>query len=143
LFETTTGTQARSIPKSKWQCKVGFAKEPNKPNIIRAEQEVGNIPFNTEVIPPNVLTQLYEGGYEGDNDHSEHNEDGVESAEEEDKTSIADDSPEEQNVTPSPGVEEYVTRSGRYPDYQKDCNTLLSNQFWKNMITKMKINGVK
>jgi hypothetical protein len=25
MFETTTGTQARSIPKSKWQAKAGFA----------------------------------------------------------------------------------------------------------------------
>jgi hypothetical protein len=24
MFETTTGTQARSIPKSKWQAKAGF-----------------------------------------------------------------------------------------------------------------------
>ncbi len=31
--------------------KVGFAKETNKPTIMRAEQEVGNIPFNTEVTP--------------------------------------------------------------------------------------------
>ncbi len=52
LFETTTGTQARSIPKSQCQYKVGFVKEPNKQTIIRAEQEVGNIPFNAEVIPP-------------------------------------------------------------------------------------------
>ena len=37
LFETTTGTQARSIPKSQWQYKVGFVKEPNKPTIMRAE----------------------------------------------------------------------------------------------------------
>jgi hypothetical protein len=61
LFETTTETQARSIPKSPWQYKVGFVKEPNKPTIMRAEQELGNIPFNTEVIPQIVLTQLYEG----------------------------------------------------------------------------------
>jgi hypothetical protein len=27
LFETTTGTQARSIPKSRWQHKAGFTKE--------------------------------------------------------------------------------------------------------------------
>jgi hypothetical protein len=44
LFETTTGTQARSIPKSQWQYKVGFVKEPNKPTIMRAEQEVGHGP---------------------------------------------------------------------------------------------------
>ncbi len=46
-------------------------------------------------------------------DYSEHNEDGMESAGEEDKTSITYDTPEEQNVTPSPGEGEYVTRSGR------------------------------
>jgi hypothetical protein len=28
---------------------------------MRAEQEVGNIPFNAEIIPPIVLTQPYEG----------------------------------------------------------------------------------
>ncbi len=61
LFETTTGTQARSIPKSQWQYKVGFVNEPIKPTIMRVEQEVGNIPFNAEVIPPIVLTQPYEG----------------------------------------------------------------------------------
>jgi len=27
LFETTTGTQARSIPKSKWQQKAGFTNK--------------------------------------------------------------------------------------------------------------------
>jgi hypothetical protein len=46
LFETTTGTQARSIPKSQWQYKEGFIKEPNKPPITRAEQEMGSTPFN-------------------------------------------------------------------------------------------------
>ena len=113
LFETTTGTQARSIPKSQWQYKVGFVKEPNKPTIMRAEQEVGNIPFNAEVIPPIVLTHPYEGGYEGDMDNAEINEEDNDSADEEDETSIADDAPAEQNVTPSPGEGEYVTRSGR------------------------------
>ncbi len=70
---------------------------------MRAEQEVGNIPFNAEVIPPIVLTQPYEGGYEGDMDHAEINEGNIESADEEDETSITDDTPMEQNATPSPG----------------------------------------
>jgi hypothetical protein len=113
LFEMTTGTQARSIPKSQWQYKVGFVKEPNKPTIMRAKHEVGNIPFNAEVIPPIVLKQSYEGGYEGDMDHAEINEDDNDSADEEEETSIEDDTPAEQNVRPSPGEGEYVTRSGR------------------------------
>ncbi len=113
LFETTTGTQPRSIPKSQWQYKVGFIKETNKPTNMRAEQEVGNMPFNAEVLPPIVLTQPYEGGYEGDMDHAVINEDDIDSAEEEDETPITDDAPAEQNVTPSPGEGEYVTRSGR------------------------------
>jgi hypothetical protein len=41
-FETTTGTQARSLPKSQLQYKVRFVKEANKPTVMRAEQEIGN-----------------------------------------------------------------------------------------------------
>jgi hypothetical protein len=62
---------------------------------MRAEQEDGNIPFNAEVIPPIVLTQPYEAGYEGDMDHVEINEDDIDSAEEEDETSTTDDTPAE------------------------------------------------
>ncbi len=80
---------------------------------MRAGQEVGSIPFNAEVIPPIVLTQPYEGGYEGDMDQAEINEDDIDSADVEDETSITDDTPAEQNDTPSPGEGEYVTRSGR------------------------------
>jgi hypothetical protein len=80
---------------------------------MRAEQEVGNIPFNVEVIPPIVLTQPYEGGYEGDMDHAEIHEDDIDSADEEEETTNTDDTPAEQNATPSPGEGEYVTRSGR------------------------------
>ena len=32
MFETTTGTQARSIPRSKWQIKAGFIKGPSGEN---------------------------------------------------------------------------------------------------------------
>jgi hypothetical protein len=87
LFETTTETQARSIPKSQWQYKVGFIKKTNKPTNPRVGQELGNIPFSTEVIPPIVLTQPCEGGYEGDMIYPEQNEDDMESVEEEDEES--------------------------------------------------------
>ncbi len=73
---------------------------------MRAEQELGNIPFNTEVIPPIVLTQPYEEGYEGDMDYPEQKEDDMKSAKEEDETSITDDTPAEQHGTPSLGIGE-------------------------------------
>jgi hypothetical protein len=57
---------------------------------MRAEQELSNIQFNTEVIPPIVLTQPYEGDYEGEMNYPEQNEDGMESAEEDDETLITD-----------------------------------------------------
>jgi hypothetical protein len=71
LFETTTRTQARSIPKSQWQYKVGFVKETSRSTQTEGEQETVVIPFNTEMISPNVLAQLYEGGFEGDIELSE------------------------------------------------------------------------
>jgi hypothetical protein len=40
LFETTTGTQARSIPKSQWQYKTGFIKEPRYSTTINNEKEL-------------------------------------------------------------------------------------------------------
>ncbi len=46
-------------------------------------------------------------------DNAEINEDDIDSADEEDETSITDDAPADQNATPSPGEEDYVTRSGR------------------------------
>jgi hypothetical protein len=46
-------------------------------------------------------------------EHAEINKEDIDSAEKEDETSITDDTPAEQNVTPSPGEGEYVTRSGR------------------------------
>ncbi len=46
LFETTTGTQARSIPKYQWQHKMGFVKEPSRSTQIGGEQETGVIPFS-------------------------------------------------------------------------------------------------
>jgi hypothetical protein len=49
-LETTTGTQARSIPKSQWQYKDGFIKEPRYSTTISGEQELGNLPFSTEAI---------------------------------------------------------------------------------------------
>jgi len=36
LFETTTGTQARSIPTSQWQYKAGLSSE--KPELTEEEQ---------------------------------------------------------------------------------------------------------
>jgi hypothetical protein len=66
LFETTTGTQARSLPTSQWQYKAGFTKEPGHSTNMDDAQELGNIPFSTEVISPIVLSQPYEGGSEGD-----------------------------------------------------------------------------
>jgi hypothetical protein len=36
LFETTTGTQARSIPTSQWQYKAGLMEE--KPDLSEEEQ---------------------------------------------------------------------------------------------------------
>jgi hypothetical protein len=113
LFKTTTGTQARSIPKSLWQYKVGFTREPNKPTDKGIEQEMGNIPFNTAVVPPIVLTQPYEAGYEGDRDYPEQKEDDMESVEEDDKESKHDQTPTENPDTTSPVEGEYVTRSGR------------------------------
>ena len=92
---------------------MGFIKEPNKPTITRVEQELGNIPFNTEVIPPIVLAQPHEGGYEGDMDYPEQNEDDMESVEEEDEESTTNQNPTENPVTPSPAEGEYITRSGR------------------------------
>jgi hypothetical protein len=80
LFETKPGTQARSILKSQWQYKVGFVKESKKTTIMRAVQEIGNIPFNTEVIPQIVLTQPYKEGYEGDMDYSHQKKDDRKSA---------------------------------------------------------------
>jgi hypothetical protein len=92
LFETTTGTQARSIPKSQWQYKAGFIKEPRYSTTISGEQELGNLPFSTEAISPIVLTQPYEGGSEGDIDlpeqqvHQEEEYDSVDEEEEEAST---------------------------------------------------------
>jgi hypothetical protein len=87
LFESTTDTQARSIPKSQWQYKGEFAKEPNKSTHIGGEQETGVIPFNTEVISPIDLAQSYEGGSEGDMELPAHynDKDEDESAEEKDE----------------------------------------------------------
>ena len=43
LFETTTGTQARSIPKSKWQHKAGFTREDEEregePNMTDQDEQ--------------------------------------------------------------------------------------------------------
>jgi hypothetical protein len=88
LFETTTGTQARSIPKSQWQCKAGFTKEPRYSTTMNDEQELGNIPFSTEVVSPIVLSQPYEGGSEGNMDlpeQQEHQEEEYDCADEEEK----------------------------------------------------------
>ncbi len=77
MFETTTGTQARSIPKSQWQQKAGFTKEPRYTMTMDDAQELENIPFSAEAISPMVLTHPYEGGPEGDvvlPDQQEHQE---------------------------------------------------------------------
>ena len=92
---------------------MGFIKEPIKPPITRAEQEMGSIPFNTEIIPPIVLAQPYEGGYEGDMEYPEYKEDDMESVEEDDEESIQDQTPTVNPDNTSPVEGEYVTRSGR------------------------------
>jgi hypothetical protein len=87
-------------PNHQWQYKVGFIKEPNKSTNTRGEQELGTIPFNTEVIPPIVLTQPFAGGYEGDMDYPEQNEDDMESVEEDDEASSINQTPAENQDTP-------------------------------------------
>ncbi len=110
LFETTTGTQARSIPKSQWQYKVGFVKEPSRSTQIGGEQETGVILFNTEMISPLVLAQPYERGSEGDMILPEQYNDEDESADEEEESPNSDTADMREA---SPNAGEYVTRSGR------------------------------
>jgi hypothetical protein len=119
LFETTTGTQARSIPISQWQYKAGITKEPRYSTTTDDNQELGNIPFSTEVISPIVLSQPYEGGSEGDvvlPEHQGHQGQGYDSADEEvEEASTQAELTSDQNESerPQPAEGGYVTRSGR------------------------------
>ncbi len=114
LFEAKTGTQARSIPKTQWQYKLGFVKEPSRSTQIEVEQETGVIPFNTEMISPIPLAHPYGGGSEGDTELPEqyNDEENNESADEEDEDSPNSETAVTREAT-SPNAGEYVTRSKR------------------------------
>jgi hypothetical protein len=85
LFETTTGTQARSIPRAKWQHKAGFA--------IMEEMDS---PYDEEVRdnPQDHDEQVEETEYEG-------------AHEDEDNKDVEYISEKESQANP------YITRSGR------------------------------
>ena len=98
---------------------MGFNKEPRYSATMDDDQELGNIPFSTEVISPIVLSQPYEGGSEGDMDVPDQQErqeeeyDSVDEEEEEASTQdeITSDQNESERAQSTEG--EYVTRSGR------------------------------
>jgi len=108
LFETTTGTQARSIPKSQWQTKAGFVKEQEQQSSNNEQTQSLVEPL---VMPPQTLDQPYRAGSEGEwIEQEEEGEDGDESMNEDDESIQLET---ENKNTNTPTIGEYVTRSGR------------------------------
>jgi hypothetical protein len=85
LFETTTGTQARSIPTSQWQYKAGLSSE--KPELTEEEQAYEDL----------WDEQSYEDYYSSN--------EGEEAASDSEEEVVADEGENDQGI--------YITRSGR------------------------------
>jgi hypothetical protein len=78
---------------------VAFTKEPGQENTNREQDEKGNLPWNSMVIPPALLNQTYIAGSEGDWDIGAEGEDGNES---EDNDEEPKQSEKEIQNTPTP-----------------------------------------
>jgi transposase InsO family protein len=71
LFETTTGTQARSIPRSRWQYKSGLVLDDQEDQDQQVEQDRWESGTEEEEDEDNTVKSSDEGASEGE-DHERH-----------------------------------------------------------------------